>query len=135
MTTHALHRLIFACASTAALLLFSSAARAEGDFGGLWRTNMGDMHIEQDGYHAHGAYELKDGQVRGEIDGDAFKGLWAQSSASHRCLEERMGTHYWGRFMLILSDDAEHFHGRWSYCNDDPGSGGEWTGTRRHHHY
>jgi hypothetical protein len=135
MATHTLHRLIFAGALTAAFLLFPSAARAEGDFTGLWRTNMGDMHIEQDGDRARGDYEMKDGRMHGGIDGDAFSGFWAQSSAAHRCFEERMESHYWGRFTLILSDDTEHFHGRWSYCNDDPGSGGEWTGSRRHHHF
>jgi hypothetical protein len=94
------------------------------------------MRIEQSGGHARGDYEMKDGRVRGDVDGDAFSGTWSQSSAGHRCFEERMGSMYWGRFKLHLGEDGEHFHGRWSYCNDEPGTGGEWTGTRhRRRHF
>jgi len=125
-------------AGIALLLGITGVVMAQDNFSGTWDTNMGRMHIDQAADHAFGEYEMKDGHVRGHIDGDTFEGIWTQSHADHRCFEERMDSEYWGRFRLHLSPDGEHFRGRWSYCDDQPGSGGEWHGERvywhRHRH-
>lgn len=116
-------------------LLGVSPARAEGDFYGSWHTNQGEeMHIWREGDRARGDYNLKDGRLAGHIDGDRFEGIWTQSSSGRECYESRMGARYWGRFFLNLSEDGDHFHGRWSYCDEPAGSGGEWWGERRRHH-
>jgi len=114
--------------------ILATPAWAQADFAGPWHTNQGNMHIEQRDNHAWGDYELKDGRVRGDVDGDLFSGIWTQSSSNRRCFDEREGSHYWGRFRLHLDEDRDHFRGRWAYCNDDFGSGGDWTGERLHHH-
>jgi hypothetical protein len=119
-----------ALALAAPLAAASTAAWAQADFSGKWRTNQGAMRIDQDGERVTGEYELKDGQVRGHVHGDTLTGTWAQSSANHRCFEARMGTYYWGRFWMRMSPDGDSFRGRWSYCEDEPGSGGDWTGGR-----
>lgn len=134
MGTHALHQWIFVGALTLPLLASSSAARAEGDFSGSWQTNNGDMRIEQSGDHASGHYDTKDGRVQGHVDGDRFDGIWAQSHADRVCHGEKMGSPFWGRFSFRLNEDGDRFRGRWSYCDDALGSGGEWTGER-HRHY
>jgi hypothetical protein len=118
-------------ALAAPLVAFSPAALAQADFSGGWRTNQGAMRLTQDGDRVTGDYELKDGRVEGHVEGDRLSGVWTQSSADHRCFEERMGSAYWGRFWLRLNRDADHFDGRWSYCDDERSSGGDWTGDRR----
>jgi hypothetical protein len=120
------------CSGLAALAVLSlaSAASAQEDFAGRWRTNQGAMRLDQDGGRVRGEYELKDGRVRGEVDGDTVNGIWTQSSSNHRCLDERMDSRYWGRFWFQISRDGTQFRGRWSYCEDEPGSGGDWTGER-----
>ena len=130
-----LRRWIVVGALTAPLLMFSTGARAQEDEGfyGTWETNFGAMHIEQDGDRARGEYEQKDGRIHGEVNGTSFSGIWSQSYSAHRCFEERMGSQYWGRVQLRMNDRGDRFFGRWSYCNDDPGSAGEWHGERRHH--
>lgn len=105
---------------------------AGGPWSGPWETNQGPMQIDQDGDRARGDYQLSDGRLHGDVDGNEFRGTWAQSTSQRRCYEERMGTLYWGRFTLRLSDDGRYFHGRWWYCDGDPGNGGEWTGHRPH---
>jgi hypothetical protein len=122
-------------AALALLAVPSAQAQDGGPWSGPWETNQGRMHIEQDGDRARGDYDLKDGRVHGDVDGDVFRGVWSQSSAKRYCREERMGSHYWGRFNLRLSDDGRYFQGRWWYCEDDPNDGGEWTGHRPHRHH
>jgi len=116
-----------------ALLAATSAARAqEDDFSGRWDTNMGEMRMQQAGDHIVGSYELKGGRVEGHVDGNTLRGIWTQYSADHRCLEPRMGSDYWGRFQLHLNRDGDAFYGHWSYCDNERGTGGNWTGQRRH---
>lgn len=118
-------------AGIAALIGVTGVALAQtGNFSGTWDTNMGRMRIEQYAGRASGEYEMKDGHVRGHIDGRTFEGIWTQARADRRCFEERMGSEYWGRFRLHLSRDGDRLHGSWSYCNDEPGSGGDWHGER-----
>jgi hypothetical protein len=118
------------------------AAYADMGFSGSWHMTSGnfasqgdEVRIWQDGDHLRGEYPLKDGRLAGHVDGDRFEGIWVQSSSNRECYEERMGSRYWGRFYLVLSEDAEHFQGRWSYCDDAHGSAGAWYGRRHHHHF
>jgi hypothetical protein len=122
-------------ASAMAFPLFASAAQAEENYAGAWRTNNGDMRLDQDGDRVTGSYDLKGGRVRGHVDGESLSGIWAQDTADRRCRETRMGTHYWGHFRFDLNDEADHFDGSWSYCDESFGSGGTWSGDRRHHHH
>lgn len=130
MNRLSLRNVALGAAVAGSLLAVATSASAQMDFSGLWHTNQGDMRIDQDGASVTGQYELKDGRVRGRVDGDTLSGIWAQSSAEHRCFEERMGTLYWGQFWLRQSPDGTALQGRWSYCNDDPSTGGDWTGGR-----
>jgi len=132
-----LRRWIVVGALTAPLLVFSTGARAQEDEGysGSWKTNFGVMHLEQDGDHVRGDYEFKDGRIRGEVNGAGFSGIWTQSTSARRCRDDRMGSEYWGRVQWRINDQGDRFFGRWSYCNEDPGSAGEWHGERRHHRH
>jgi hypothetical protein len=122
------------CALAAPLLAFAPAAQAQDDFSGSWRSNVADhMHMHQDGDRVTGDFSFRDGQITGHVRDGVLEGIWTQSTSDRRCDESRMGTHYWGHFFLNLSDDGEKFQGRWSYCEDDRGTGGEWHGERRHH--
>ena len=129
----ALHQWIVVGALTAPLLAFSQATQAQGDFSGGWRSNNGEMRIEQSGSRAWGEYAMKDGRIRGDVDGDTFSGIWTQTSSNRGCPDERMGSRYWGRVTLHLNEEGDRFYGRWSYCDDAPGSAGEWHGERHRH--
>jgi len=113
-------------------LLAATSALAQEDYSGRWDTNMGAMRMQQGGDHVSGNYEMKGGRVEGHVDGNTLRGIWTQDHADHRCFEERMGTLYWGRFQLHLSREGDEFFGHWSYCDDERGTGGNWTGQRRH---
>jgi hypothetical protein len=133
---HAIRGWLVAGALAAPLLAAATAAQADDEFAGDWRTNMGAMRLDQDGDRVNGTYEMKGGRVRGHVEDNSLTGIWTQDAADHRCFEERMGSRYWGRFRLTLNDDGDSFSGRWSYCDDAFGSGGDWTGERhRHHHH
>jgi hypothetical protein len=123
------HRL--AIASVACALLFSAPAAAQ-HFGGRWDTNQGVLRIDQDGYHVRGDYDFKGGRIVGEVEGNTLSGLWAQNYSDRRCSEERLGSYFWGRYRLHLTDDEQDFHGHWTYCDEGPRSGGDWTGRRLH---
>jgi hypothetical protein len=116
---------------------FSSAAATADGFSGHWHLTSGNfadrgtsVRIWEHGDGASGAYTLNDGRLEGHINGDQFDGIWVQSRANRRCSESRMGSAYWGRYSLHLSGDGERFHGRWSYCGDADGSGGDWSADR-----
>lgn len=123
-------------AAAGAVLLLGLALPAAAQEGrpweGTWESNQGRMHLEQDVDRVRGEYDLKDGRLRGETEGDNYRGTWSQSSSRRYCREEHMDSHYWGRFTLQLSEDGRYFHGRWWYCDNDPNDGGEWTGHRPH---
>jgi len=138
MTKHALHLLVIAGALSLPMIASVSAARAqdEGWFG-VWDSTRGTMHVEQDGDEVRGDFETMGGRFRGHIKGDGLSGIWAQDSSRQECHEERLGSAYWGRFRLHLSDDGKYFHGRFSYCDSESGNGDEWNGKRAkpHHHH
>lgn len=120
-----------------ALSLGVSAGPAQADdYGGRWSTNQGDLRIHQEGDQAYGEYTIFRGRLEGEVEGDRLYGIWWQTSANQRCVDERHGTHFWGRFRFHLSEDGDAFRGRWSYCDAEPGDegGGDWTGVREHRH-
>jgi len=122
--------------AASALAWGTQASAQEQGWFGPWDSTRGMMHVEQDGDEVRGDYEKMDGRFRGHIEDGGLSGIWAQSSSRQRCYEERLGSAYWGRFRLILSDDDRYFHGRWSYCGTESGNGEEWTGKRpRHHHH
>ncbi len=123
-----------AAAVAASLAILAGQARAD-DFGGHWSTNQGDLRIHQEGDRAYGEYTTYRGKLEGEVDDDRLSGIWWQNSANQRCMDERHGTHYWGRLRFHLSHDGDAFRGRWSYCDAEPGDegGGDWTGVREHY--
>ena len=112
-----------------------SVAQPEGGyrhwrpFAGDWSTSEGDMTVDQHEDRISGGYAKRGGRVRGEAHGDHAEGIWAQDVADQSCDEERMGTHYWGRFEWHLSEDGQRFYGRYSYCDADPNV--PWNGARR----
>lgn len=123
---------LFAAVLGTALFGAAGAALAQDDFSGRWDTNMGSMFIQQGIDHVSGRYEMKGGRIEGDVNRNTLTGIWTQDNADHRCFETRMGSHYWGRFRLHLNHDGDRFSGRWSYCDDEPGTGGNWTGERHH---
>ncbi|MDR3525638.1 MAG: hypothetical protein P4L57_00045 [Rhizomicrobium sp.] len=126
--TTSISRLIVACAACA---LLSTPALAQ-HFGGRWDTNQGVLRIDQDAYHVRGDYDFKGGRIVGEVEDNTLSGIWAQNYSDRRCFEERLGSHFWGRYRLHLAHDDEEFHGHWSYCDEGPRSGGDWDGKRLH---
>jgi hypothetical protein len=114
-----------------AAIAFTSTAASAADFSGRWATKTsGEMRLEQSGDRVNGTYALNGGQIRGEVSGDRLSGTWAQSTSGRRCSRQELGTNYWGRLSVRLSGDARSWSGRWSYCDEAEGSGGEWNGER-----
>ena len=137
--TLTLRRLIVAGALAAPMFAIVPTAQAqEQGWYGPWDTTRGMMHVEQDGDEVRGDYDAMNGRFRGRIKDDGLSAIWAQASSRQRCHEERLGSDYWGRFRLHISDDEKYFHGRFSYCDTESGNGEEWNGKRpkprRHHH-
>jgi hypothetical protein len=99
-----------------------------GVFGGDWRTNEGEMNIQQDGSRISGSYSKRGGRIEGRVQGANASGVWAQHSFDRPCFRELLGSYHWGRFEWRLSDSGRHFSGRWSYC--DSGMSRSWTGDR-----
>jgi hypothetical protein len=121
----------FGFALVAAMFAVASIAASAADFSGRWATKTsGEMRLEQSGNRVNGTYTLNGGQVRGEVSGDRLTGTWAQSTSGRRCSRQELGTNYWGRLSVSLSGDARSWSGRWSYCDEAEGSGGEWSGER-----
>jgi hypothetical protein len=117
--------------ATAFALTSTSTSALAADFSGRWATKTsGEMRLDQSGNHVTGTYALNGGQIRGEVSGDRLSGIWAQSNSGRRCASTQQGTNYWGRLSVRLSGDAGRWSGRWSYCDEAEGSGGEWNGDR-----
>jgi hypothetical protein len=135
---HTFRGLIVAGVLSVPMIVPAARAQDQGWFG-PWDTTRGMMHVEQDGDEVRGDYEKMDGRFRGHIKDEGLSGMWAQASSKQRCHEERLGSEYWGRFRLHISDDEKYFHGRFSYCDSESGNGEEWNGKRpkppRHHHH
>ena len=109
----------------------SSTGASAADFSGRWATKTsGEMRLEQNGARVDGTYALNNGRIRGEVNGDRLTGLWVQSTSGRRCTSEQQGTYYWGRLTVSLSSDGRGWSGRWSYCDEADGSGGEWAADR-----
>ena len=120
--------LVFAAAAAVSALA-ASPALAQEDFSGHWSSStFGALRLHQDFERLEGRYDFKEGRVRGRVDGREAHGTWVQDSSARRCFDERMGTHYWGRFEWRLSHDGDRFHGRWGYCNEMPDQ--EWNAER-----
>ena len=115
------------CASAVALVL---AVPACAQFEGMWTTNLGRMHLEQEGDRIHGDYERNGGRLEGDVGGRTFEGIWAEDTADHRCRDKRMDSHYWGHFRIDFDENGKVFHGWRSACDGDLASGGYWTGSR-----
>lgn len=98
-------------------------------FQGDWTSSEGDLSVDQHEDRISGTYAKRNGRLSGHVDGHQARGIWAQDYADQSCDEARMGTHYWGRFEWRLSDDRQHFYGRYSYCDADPSY--SWNGDRR----
>ena len=137
---HALRLWIVAASLTVPLFGLAPAAHADSGFSGDWRVTSGnfepqgdEVRIWQDGDRLKGEYSMKDGRLSGHDDGNQFEGIWFQSSANRACYDSRMGSRYWGRFWIRLNGNEDRFDGRWSYCDDAPGSAGEWHGERHRH--
>ncbi|HUO97555.1 MAG TPA: hypothetical protein VMU01_02750 [Rhizomicrobium sp.] len=129
-----LRKLAMACALSVPMIALVSPARAqEQPWFGAWDSSRGLMHVEQDGDELRGDYAMMGGRFHGEIEDGGLSGIWAQEYSKVRCHDERLGSPYWGRFRLHLSDDGKYFHGRWSYCDTESGNGEEWNGKRPRH--
>ena len=123
-------------AAVVSLAVIAGPAHAQADFDGRWTTNQGDLSLHQDGSDVYGEYTTYRGHLEGHAEEDGrLSGIWWQTSASQRCIDERHGTYFWGRFRFRQNDDGDAFRGRWSYCDRDPGDegGGDWTGRRTYH--
>lgn len=118
-------------AGAAAAVLFCASAAAFPSFTGVWESNFGRMHLEQQGDRVQGDYEHNAGHVDGSVDERTLEGLWVQADGEHRCREKRMDTHYWGHFRLVIDENGKVFHGYRASCDEALGTGGEWRGWRR----
>ena len=57
-----------------------------GVFGGDWRTNEGEMNIQQDGSRISGSYSKRGGRIEGRVQGANASGVWAQHSFDRPCV-------------------------------------------------
>jgi len=97
----------------------------DGDLTGRWADSDGPVTIVRSGNTATGSYAYRDGRMSGNWAPPIFTGYWAQSQSDRRCEVERMGSFYWGRFVLTLN--ANRLAGQFGYCNDVPDKPWAWS--------
>ncbi len=99
-----------------------------GSFDGAWNTSEGAMTIRQSGSRFTSTYGGDNGRIEATVQGATATGYWAEDGSAQQCPTMRLGSYFWGRIVWTLSPNGQHFEGRWSYCNAEPGS--PWTGDR-----
>ncbi len=71
------------------------------------------------------------GRFTGNVEGRRAAGYWSQPKAtydSESCATERLGSHYWGRFITTANSDWSAFDTLWQYCDKEPSRG--WSAKR-----
>lgn len=106
----------------------NSGGYGGGNFDGAWNTSEGAMTIHQTGGRFTSTYGGDNGRIEATVQGATATGYWAEDGSAQQCPTMRLGSYFWGRIIWTLSPNGQHFEGRWSYCNAEPGS--SWTGDR-----
>ena len=111
-------------------VLVWSAFAATGD-PAHFETDYGPMFLEQEGERITGFYPDYKGIVQGALDtrGEWLNGLWMQPDSERRCERPVHGAWYWGT-LAFRGITTDRFEGFWAFCDDPPGSGGQWNGKR-----
>jgi len=95
----------------------TAPVRSVADFGGLWDTTYGELHIVQDGRDVRGTYTYGGGStIKGHIDGRVLTLRYTEADAR-------------GGATFTLSADGQRFDGQWTA--DGTTQAQAWSGTRR----
>ncbi|MBF0108187.1 MAG: hypothetical protein HQL76_03295 [Magnetococcales bacterium] len=116
-----------------ASLSFVAVSQTAWGRGSDWNSDFGPVHLDinPDG-SVSGRYTNYQGTLAGQVAEDgSLRLLWLQPTSERRCHTPQVGTRYWGRLTWRSSDDGNRLWGEWSYCDEAPGSGGQWNATLR----
>lgn len=86
---------------------------------GKWKTNWGEMILNQSGTKVTGTYTHNKGKIEGTLEDNIFTGTWSESP-TYTPPDDA------GNVELTFSDNS--FKGKWGY--GDNLDAGFWTGTR-----
>ena len=99
---------------------------------GVWDTSYGEMTFSSlENGRVTATYKGENGQLDGTMRGRVLTGYWTEPSSARDCGTSRNGTPYWGRFSYTFNATMTAFDGGWSYCDGEPSTSGDWTGTKR----
>lgn len=100
---------------------FSAAAQTlsfKSDFGAV-KINISDPQ------KITGTYPNYKGRLFGRLEADQILNMvWVQPRSEKKCQSAYDGTYYWGRVVWKISGSS--LKGKWAYCQDALGSGGQW---------
>lgn len=103
----------------------TAEANTASDITGRWADSEGPITITRRGAEVTGSYTFRDGRLTGAWHAPTATGYWLQNSSTRRCDVERLGTFYWGRYVLTLKGDR--LEGHFGYCADTPNSPWSWS--------
>jgi hypothetical protein len=84
---------------------------------GTYKTEWGDMTLQQTGSRITGTYTHGSGTIEGTLNGTVLTGTWKQTGNKN------------GKFRFEFNDDFSAFKGKWNYGDAEPTRDG-WTGKR-----
>lgn len=96
----------------------------------LWGTEHGPLTLDiTTGDRVTGGFPQYEGRFFGILDRSTgtVRGSWVRPTTAVRCAIDVGGSFYWGRVAWRLGEDGA-MNGRWSYCDQPEGSGGQWNG-------
>ncbi len=107
-------------------------AATSSSWAGTWKTSHGKMIlVAGPGKTFRGSFDWhKGGRIIGSVDGPRrLVAYWIHSeSNTPRCVTERDGSYYWGRYVFTFNSDWSAFEGLVSSCDEKPS--GAWSGKR-----
>ncbi len=110
----------------------ASNSQSRSLWAGTWETSSGKMIlVAGPGKTFRGSFDWhKGGRIIGSVDGPRrLVAYWIHSeSNTPRCVTERDGSYYWGRWVFTFNSDWSAFEGLVSSCDVEPS--GAWSGKR-----
>jgi hypothetical protein len=92
------------------------------DWSGNWKSNWGNMVLEQNGNTVTGRYEHDEGRISGTVQGGKLIGRWSEAPSYGPPQDA-------GDVELVISPGCNSLSGRWRYGNSGDWDG-DWTATR-----
>ena len=118
------HTLSIGTAALLLLLCLPAVSAQSCDWTGTWKTNWGNMELQQFDNNVTGTYTHDRGRISGTVFGNMLIGTWSEDAQENPYMPPDNA----GEIEFTISEDCSSFDGRWRY-----GSSGEWrtwSGTR-----